>query len=413
MVHRPRIAHVIDGLGAGGAEALLVTTLRHLDRTQREHVVVTVFRPGSPRYPARWFWDGALRELGVPVIGLDCRNRRDTVLATRTLARWLRSERIDLVHSHLFHANLMTAVAARNTRIPLVSSLHTLSYEPEVVGTYAEPNSWKHSAARAAEAVLLRVGRSHVIAVGRAVADSAIRRLHLDPDRVVVIHNAVDVRAIDEAPEPAALFRELGLAPGARLLVDVGRVIPSKRQLDAVRALAQLAERHPSAHLALVGPIGSSDYASRIERAARDAGIGGRVHLVDARRDVATWLRAADVFVFPSEFEGLPLALAEAAAAGCAIVASDIHGNREVVPSDEMGKLVPVGDVDAIARAMDAYLTDDAHRRRVGAAVRVHGRASFGPARAAAELERIYDDGLRARHQPFDGARAPVGNVAG
>jgi glycosyltransferase involved in cell wall biosynthesis len=392
-VERPRIAHVIDGLGAGGAEALLVTNLKNLSPT-KQHFVVKLFRPMARRYRTTSFWESAIVDLGVPVVALECAGARDLGRAAYALARWLRAERIGVVHSHLFYANIVAAVAARAARLPLVSSLHTLSYEPEVVATYREPRSWRHTAAQAVESAVLRASSDRVIAVGERVASSAVDRLALDPARVVVVHNPVDLVAIDATTDAdvAAVRAELSLPIGARLLVLVGRVMPSKRQLDAVEALKALSSDHPTAHLALVGPLADPSYATKVREAAGHLGLTNRVHLLGGRRDIPAWLRAADVFVFPTEYEGLPVALAEATAAGCACVASDIGPNREVIAAPRGGLLVPVGDTRAIGRSVSGLLADDATRRAMGRAASERSRALFSPTQAAARLDRIYDD---------------------
>lgn len=393
-----RIAHVIDGLGPGGAEALLVTNLKHL-RRDRHHTVVTLFRAGAPRYPAEEFWRTAIEGLNVDIVSLDAVGAGDLPAAAWKLAGWLRSERIDIVHSHLFYANLVAAFAARAADVPLISSLHTLSYETEVVARYRNPRSWKHPAARRLESKVLQFASERVIAVGTSVAASAIDRLRLDPASVVVLHNPVDLAAIDcvSHADLEAVRRELKLEANDRLLLVVGRLIPSKAQHVAIRALQQVRWVHPTAHLALVGAPTDPEYARRLELEVAELGLTNVVHFLGGRRDVPAWLRAADVFLFPTEYEGLPVALAEATAAGCACVATDIPSNREVIDDALVGALVPVGDAESLAARASALLTNEAERARIGSRAASRSRERFSPHSASAALDSIYDEVLANR----------------
>lgn len=390
----PLVAHVIDGLGSGGAESLLVTNLRHLDRTRHQHLVVTVFDPTSPAYPSGRFWEPAIDELGIKLICLNARSRSDLPRTTLRLARLLRSKRVRIMHSHLLEAGLVGRAAGRLARTRNISSLHNLSYEPEMLASYTDPTSKKHDVARHVESLSLRTMADALVAVGQTVADSAVRRMRVRPDRVRVIYNPVDfarLDAVDRGARPA-LLAELALPSDAELLVNVARLTPQKAQLDAVLAMPAILSARPNAHLVIIGDTSLASYVSEVRSAIAALALSRNVHLLGARRDVPAWLAASDVFLFPSTYEGLPVALAEATSAGCACVASDIAPNREVVDSSALGRLVKPGDIEALGQAVAALLGDRLTRRSVGEKAREASRRRFGPQESASRLMELYDE---------------------
>lgn len=388
----PLVVHFIEGLGPGGAESLLVTNLRQLNLGGFRHLVVTLFAPRSPAYPADHFWEQAIRDLGIEVVCLGCTARARAPLYVPTLARLLKKRGASLVHTHLMMASLVGRTAGAVLRLPVVSSQHSLTYEPEALASYKDPNAYKHEIARRIEGLSAAIGDGMLVAVGESVAQSVQRRLGVAADRVTVIHNPVDLDALDAfGPESRSTCREtLGLPASSRIVLHVGRLIPSKCQLDLVHAMARIVPHVPDAHLVLLGAATDASYVRIVQDAVRRLRLSDHVHMVGVRRDVGRWLAAADVFAFPSTYEGLPVSLAEAAAAGVAIVATDIPSNREVLTHEESGLLVAVNDVDALADSISRLLVDAALRFRLGAAARDVARLRFGPQRSARELESLY-----------------------
>lgn len=389
----PLIVHLIPTLGSGGAEALLATNLQNFDRARFRHVVVVILEERCALNPGTHFWEEAIAASGVEVHRLGVRDRRGVSMGVARLAAWLRARRASVVHTHLMLANLMGSVAGRLSRTRVVRSLHSVSYEPEVLAGYANPSSPKHEVARRVEAFSAAHGVDRVVAVGETVARSAARRLAIPPARIRVIYNPVRLAT----PTPGAretIRARLGIAADAPLVVSVGRVIPSKAHALLVRAMVQVHAVVPDAHLAVVGALGHpvGEPALRAMIAACDA--GASTSLVGAQRDVADWLAAADVFAFPSRFEGLSVALAEAAMAGCACVASDIGGNREIIDGRDRGLLVPVDDVAGWSTALSQLLLRKERREEIGRAAQRFARERFDPLRSARALESLYRDML-------------------
>ena len=381
-----RVTHLIESLGSGGAERLLYTNLKHLDASRVASEVVTVFAGPS-------HWAEPIRELGVPVGTLGCAGVRDLPAGAARLRRLLRAQRPDLLHTHLWAANVLGRVAGRLAGVPVLSSVHNPDHEPESWDDGAQVGRWKRYVSLAIDRHTARFGSTRMLAVSDYVRGSAHRRLGFPLGRIERLYNPIDAGAFasPSGRTRGEVLREVGLADDARVLLNVGRVSPQKGLLYAVRALPKVLARHPSAQLVSAGSTADAVWLGRLKAEAESLGVAGRVHFLGARRDVADLLRACDLFVFPSLYEGLGIALVEAMAVGCACVATRTGPIPEVVTDGVDGRLVPAADAEALAEVVNALLEDAGARERLGRAARASALARFEPRQAADELARIYE----------------------
>jgi glycosyltransferase involved in cell wall biosynthesis len=189
-------------------------------------------------------------------------------------------------------------------------------------------------------------------------------------------------------------LRECGLPAESLILLNVARVSPQKGLLYALRALPLILKHHPSAQLVSIGATTDPAWHKQLEHEATQLGVTDNFHLLGTRRDVIDFLRACDVFVFPSLYEGLGIALIEAMAAGCACVASAAGPIPEVITDDEDGILVPPRNPDAIAAAVCRLLDDQQLHERLGTAASMSALSRFQPQQSAATLTRIYRESV-------------------
>ncbi len=354
-----RILQVVPTLQVGGAERVAGLLAREQRRAGHAAELAVLYAPeGGP-------WEEALRRDAVPLHFLGKGPGFDPRAAWR-LGRLVRRLRPEVVHTHLYAFKY--ALAARPAaRFRLVHTLHNLA-ERE-----APP------ADRRVQGLGFRLGAVPV-AIGEAVADSAERVYGRRP--AWVIPNGIDAARF--RPEPgwrAATRGALGTPPDAPVALFVGRLDEQKNPVGLVRAWTR-AGGAGELWLAGDGPLRGA-----VEAAAREA---PGVRVLGLRGDVPRLMAAADVFVLASRYEGHPLVLLEALAAGLPAVATAVGSVPEILAGeDPPGVLVPEGDEAALAAALRRVLGDAAGRRRLAEAARRAGDRHDAAVMAATYL-RLY-----------------------
>ena len=346
VVHLHRIG------GIGGSERHLLTLLPALAERGLDVRFVGLDNPAAAPEP---FY----AELTVPFERLSCRWDFDSRLVRR-LRRALRGA--DLVHTHLVHADVHGALAAR---APLVSTKH--NDDRFRLGPY-----------RYVERLLTRRFR-RVIAISDALRTFTVERVGLPSDKVEVVHYG-----LDELPEPWGENPELELPEGARVLLCVARLAPQKGVDVAVRALPAIRAQHPGAVLVVLG-----EGPERPRLAAEGVYLPGRVG------DVAAWYRRAELVVHPARWEGFGIALLEAMLAGKPVVASAVSSAPEIVADGLTGLLVPPDDPAALASAANGLLADPARAGAYGSAGLERARSEFSVERMAERTAAVYERALR------------------
>jgi glycosyltransferase involved in cell wall biosynthesis len=282
----------------------------------------------------------------------------DVARALFRLSRLARRDGIRLIHSHLHESNLLATLVAKAVGCPVVVTVHNVQMTPLVRRAGSLRSRLRLWAIRRA----LRAA-DIVVAVGNHVAQATRQLLPGAGGRLVVIHNGVSVRI--HAVDRAAVRAKLGFNDSESLLVCVARLVPQKRHRDLIRALTGIVREEPMVRLLLVG-TGPEERSLRA--LAVDCGVEEHVHWLGERRDVSEILAAADLFVLPSAFEGVPLALLEAMAAGLPVVVTDVPGSSEVVENGVSGLCVPPRSPEALAAAILRLLRRPDEARRLAEA---------------------------------------------
>jgi len=261
----------------------------------------------------------------------------------------------DLVHTSLFEADLAGRVAARIEGVPVVTSLVNTTYAPLAQTTEPVP-AIKRRLARGVDGLLARRATTAFHAISAAVADDAVAALGVPRKRIHVVPRGRSRATLGRwSVERRARAREtLGLAPDRPVVVNVARQEPQKGQRHLLDAVAAVRRSHPDVVLLMVGREGRD--TPELRRAAARLGIEEAVWWLGVRHDVSDVLCAADVFAFPSLWEGLGGAVLEAMALRVPVVASDIPALREVLAGGRAGALVPAGDASALAEQITAGL---------------------------------------------------------
>jgi glycosyltransferase involved in cell wall biosynthesis len=362
-----RIVHlVIGGEIAGGQLVALQLARAARDRGD----VVSFVSPADGPFAAR------AREEGFAVNFVDIGRtyRLDGLLR---LARLLRHERADVLHTHtLAAANALARTAGWRARVPVVSHLHIANHF------------------RPATRVLLAGlddATARFTAALVAVSEDTRRAYEEQgyPHRIRVVYNGVPAASADGD----GLREELSIPLDAPLVAEVGRLCDVKGQRELIEAVARL----PGARAVLVGADLEQGglYEESLRQRAEELGVADRVVFAGYRDDAARVVAAADVFALPSWTEGLPLVVLEAMALGRPVVATNVGGTPELVADGETGLLVPPRDVDALTAALRRVLDDEGLRRKLGEAGRRRVAERFSLEAMTREVLAVYDEVTR------------------
>jgi glycosyltransferase involved in cell wall biosynthesis len=382
---RKRVVHVIDSLGVGGgAEQQLVSNLGAFSDPRIEHQLVCLYRdPHQTR--------AADLPPGMEVSYLfDATPGSQTSILLR-LNRMLARLQPSLVHCSLPRSAMATRLVGRRAGIPVVESLVNISHE--WIRTVDNPNVsvWKLRAHRTLDRATMRwVTLFH--ALSEAVAESWHTVVGIPRSKIRVIPRGVNLRLMEAAPVRSAarsmVLGELALDPDTFLILSIGRHEAQKGQRYLVESMPMIRQAIPNAVLVVAGQPGT--LTSRLEEMIAELSMANAITLLGRRTDVPTLLRAADVFVFPSLFEGMGVTLLEAMAAGLSCITTRQPPMTEIITDGVDGLLVGPRDPPAIARAVIEVANDRARSRRLGQAAQDRIAANFTVERAARQLEKLY-----------------------
>jgi len=371
-VRKIRVVHIIDDLGAGGAQRQLVELLLGADQEYFDHRVCSLSSERAARAQL-------LADRGFAIAYVAQRGRLDLRAGVRLL-RYLRANRPEIVQTWLFTADLYGRVTARLSRAPVVIS-SVRSTDP------AKPRHhvWADR--------LLDHWTDRFIVNARSVGQRLEERERVDPGRIVVIYNGVDTVRFARGGDPTAVRKNLGWSRNHEVVGFVGRMRPEKRADLFVSAAARVHARRPSARFLIVG--GGPEQGS-VERQIDDLGLGRVVAIIPFQLDVVPVFRALDVLVSPSDFEGCSNVILEAMASRVPVVATDVGGNRELIGETD-GRLVPANDPAALADMVEETLADPQGRRARAASAERRARDQFSLERMVGEHEALYRELLDHR----------------
>lgn len=304
------------------------------------------------------------------IIELPMRNSLNVATALK-LARFVRQNEIDVVHAHIARDYPLAASVARRAGARLVLTRHVLF-----------PLNRIH------KLTLRRTSR--VIAVSESVAAGLRAQGIFDPEIVVCIHNGVDLDRFDREGEAVA-HRTLGGDRKHRVGM-IGHLAQIKGQEDFIRAAAVVCSSLDDVEFIIAGEdkSRSGDNRRQLERLIAELGLSQRISLVGWVDDVAKLLATFDLFVSPSRSEPFGLSIVEAMASGVPVIATRSEGAREIIDDGQTGRLVPIGDADALANAIGQMLSDPQQGERLSENARRVARERFSLGRMVEATEQVY-----------------------
>jgi glycosyltransferase involved in cell wall biosynthesis len=324
-----------------------------------------------------------LDEIGVPTFALGINQRAQYPEAIWQLARWLRRNRIDVLHAHLFEASFVGLLAAKLAGTPL--GVFTGHHSHEVPLHHRR-------ALLEVDRFMARTLADVIVAPSPEMAETFVQVYGCDPDKVNVIEHGLDLARFDPSrTDPHAVRAELGL-DGKLVLGAISKHFWVKNLDALVRAFATLAAERPDIHLVVLG-IGDSSGLSAL---VAELQLGSQVTVLAPRADVPDVLAAFDLFIHPALAESFGFAVVEAMAMERPVVATSVGIARDVIEDGVTGFTISGTDPDSIRAAISTALAQRERWPQVGATARRRA-LHFTPERWVSRHERLYEKSLQSR----------------
>jgi glycosyltransferase involved in cell wall biosynthesis len=352
-----------------GAEEHILELLRGLDRRLfRLHLA-------CPDVLLEKYGNDIPGDVHVTPIMLD---RISDIRGAIRLAKILRQEQIDVLHSHMFRASLFA------------SPLGKLCSVPVIIETTHVRETWRKGWLKSKFFIDRAVSHfiDRYIAVSEANARYLIEQKRIPATKVSVIQNGCSIERVDPSKaRPQGIRESLGYSKDDLILIAVARLEPQKGHRVLLDALALLRDEFPNIRLIC---LGTGALQEELAQKTRELGMEDIVRFVGFHSNVGDWLAAADIGVLPSFYEGLPLTAVETLAAGVPLVATAVDGTPEVVRDGETGLLVPPGDPAAMAGAISRLASEPELRHRLAQAGRKWVLQRFTIQRQIEQTSNLY-----------------------
>jgi glycosyltransferase involved in cell wall biosynthesis len=380
-----RVMQIILDLKRAGAQEVVRTLAEHLQERGCD-VTVCAFQDGPMR--------SDIEQLGVKVEILR-RPRYSIVLfplflaeilrIRRELARLIEAYGVEVAQTHILEVlDFVVLTLRRDTQLRVVLwTVQNAEFLPTMKHWLLQPK-------RIVYRLLYRVLASKVdgfIAVSNEVRQSIIRQIGPIHDKIYTISNAVDIRPFQKRGDKAALCNALGITPHSRLIATVGRLTEQKGHHYLIDAAQSIVASFPGTHFLF---IGEGELSEELQCQVRQNRLSDNIHFLGLRDDVPDLLAAVDLFVLPSLWEGMSVALLEAMAAGKPIVATTVSGNLQAIAHGQTGLLVPPGDSRALANAVCQLLSNVAQAQAMGRKAQQVVTSTFSAQRQAEEHMALY-----------------------
>lgn len=373
-----KLVIIITGLDTGGAEMMLLKVMENIDRERFSPHVISLTRVGEIGQ--------RIRTLGIPVEALGMTPGLPNPLALWRLVRRLRMIQPQMVHTMMYHANLLGGVAARLAGIPALSW-----------GIRHSDLSWR--ANKLATLAVVAAGARLSGWVPRLIlsCSEVARQVHIRHGycaaKMVVLPNGFDLsRFQPDAAARAAVRQELGVASNVPLVGLIGRFDPQKNHSGFFEAAHLLHRRWPEVHFVLAGK-GVVPENGELMRVMEAAGVLGVTHLLGIRRDVPRLMAALDVLVSSSIGEAFPNVLGEAMACGVPCAVTDVGDSAYIV--GDTGRVVASRDMAALAAAIaDLLILAPTERQVLGERARARVAEHFEIGAVTRMYEKFFLDSL-------------------
>lgn len=369
-----KIIYLITDLRIGGAQRVLSNILPHLDRRKFDPIVVCLFAGEGPIAEE-------ITKTGIPVIDLQMMNKID-VFAVWRFYKLLNREKPSILHSALFHANILSRVVGRLAKVPVIITWrHNINLGNDL-------REWVKKATSKLD--------DCVIVVSNAVKEREINASGANNKKVIVVYNGIDT----------SLYRKLnngerrkgrnlwGIPENTYLIGSVGRLHFQKGYEILLHAFKRIKRIIPNAWLMIVG---EGELRKYLEETAQNLEISDYVVFTGTVTHISEILGILDVFVLSSRWEGFPLVILEAMASQLPVVATCVGGVPEIISNNHTGYLIQPNSVEDIVNMLTKIYQDINLADRIAKAGREKIKSEFDVIQIADQIQNLYTDLLNSR----------------
>lgn len=377
----PSIWYLLPDVKLGGSEKHVIRLASGLRKRGYRTGIVCFFQEGSLA--------SEVRNEGIPFVCLKAPGSWGPIASLR-LFEWLRSNRVDILHTYLFGFHLFAGLPARLAGVPVILS----SRRGRAV------THWQ----KRRERWLDHLGNlfvDRVVCCSRESAQWTLEHEKIQQDKVVTIHNGIDESRFSPKPLSLETRRRIGIPGDALLVGTVANFSAEKGYPYLIEAAEWVLKENPRAWFLLVG---HGPLQEEIRRRAGRIPEHGRIIFAGCRSDVADLVNAMDIFVLASVIEGFPNVLLEAMAMARPVVATRVGGIPELIDSGENGLLVPSRDAEALAQGILSLIADRSRTVEMGAQGREKIKKNFNQERMVDQYEALYLSLLRDKNVKNAGA---------
>jgi len=298
------------------------------------------------------------------------------------LYQLIRDGQFDLIHAHTSKPGYLARMAAALTRSFVLYSPHGFSFHTGVA-------RWKARFYALLERIAANLWTTRIIALCNDEKELA-KSFHVGSDDIfVTLYTGVDLEKFNGIYDNDAVRQSLGVPAKAFLFGTVGRLSKQKAPADFIKAAVLVHAKYPDIHFVWVG---NGELQIETEALVRLMGLEDVFHLAGQRHDIPAVLHAMDCFVLASHWEGFSLSVLEAMAAGRPVVMSQVSGAAEAVVNGETGLIFPIGDVQALADAMESVSSDSDKAMSMGKAGRLRAERKFNLTRMMSDIQNLYEE---------------------
>ena len=314
------VLRIIPSLEMGGVERTLTSILPRLDKKKYKVYLCCLFKRDKLA--------DTMESLNIPIIKFKMRARLDFdgkyIIGILRLAYLMKKMQIDIVHTHLYRANIAGRIAAKLAGVPvIIANEHNI-------------DSWKKFPQKLNDRVLAGI-TNKIIVVSNAVKDFYINKIGIPEDKITTIYNGVDIPKFQIHVDINKKKKEFGIKSSEKIITIIGRLHQQKGHCYFLKAAQIIVKKKPNVKFLIVGdgPLGS-----QLRDMSNDLKISKNVIFAGLRNDIPQILAMSDISVLTSLREGFSITVLESMAAGKPVIATNVGGNSEIIEHGKTGFII-------------------------------------------------------------------------